>query len=405
MSIRDPGYYTEVLLIEYMSIIRQQNTRQSNIIQSFVETQQRNLENARSLLQSYLETQISASGNQIRARGNQIYNTNISTEQSTTTPSRTIPSRTIPSRTIPSRTTPSRTIQSRTIPSTSIPDLFAIPSIPNTRQQSSISTRSTRPRHVSSTNNLRRRRPTIQYPWDNRSSRNRRDFLTQILETTLYTSPNLAPATAFDISRNVTTHLWRAISDRTEQTFDPITQEHFQSTDRVSRIEHCGHLFMEDALSTYLTQFDHRCPVCRYNISSNSTRTYTEATQQPNPTTPVTPDFVPTPFFDISFNFATFTFTDTSSNLTPNFGSSNLTRQNSFDLNRDFNSADFNGTDFNSAVNELSTAMVSSLTNAFTNPDNSGNNITAEYSLFLPSSVTRNTVDNSTNTDGTDDTL
>ena len=398
MSIRDPGYYTEVLLIEYMSIIRQQNTRQSNIIQSFVETQQRNLENARSLLQSYLETQISASGNQIRARGNQIYNTNISTEQSPTTPSRTTPSRTIPSRTIQSRTTPSRTIQSRTIPSTSIPDLFVIPPmIPNTRQQSS---RSTRPRHVSSTNNLRRRRPTMQYPWDNRSSRNRRDFLTQILETTLYTSPNLAPATAFDISRNVTTHLWSAISDRTDQTFDPITQEHFQSTDRVSRIEHCGHLFMEDALSTYLTQFDHRCPVCRYNISS--TRTYAEATQQPNPTTPVTPDFVPTPFFDISFNFAPFTFTDTS-NLTPNIGS--LTRQNSFDLNRDFNSADFNGTDFNSAVNELSTAMVSSLTNAFTNPDNSGNNITAEYSLFLPSSVTRNTVDNSTNTDGTDDTL
>jgi hypothetical protein len=374
MSIRDPGYYTEVLLIEYMSIIRQQNTRQSNIIQSFVETQQRNLENARSLLQSYLETQTRPS------RG-PIYNTNISTEQASTIPS--------------------RTIQSRTIPSTSIPYMSGISSIPNTRQQSSISTRSTRPRHVSSTNNLRRRRPTIQYtPWNNRSSRNRREFLTQILETTLYTSPNLAPATAFDISRNVTTHLWSAISDRTDQTFDPITQEHFQSTDRVSRIEHCGHLFMEDALSTYLTQFDHRCPVCRYNISS--TRTYTEATQQPNPTTPVTPDFVPTPFFDISFNFAPFTFTDTS-NLTPNIGS--LTRQNSFDLNRDFNSADFNGTDFNSAVNELSTAMVSSLTNAFTNPDNSGNNITAEYSLFLPSSVTRNTVDNSTNTDGTDDTL
>ena len=70
MSRRDHGYYTEVLLIEYMSILRQQNTRQSNIIQSFVETQQINLENARSLLQSYLTTQI-------RASGNQIYNTNI----------------------------------------------------------------------------------------------------------------------------------------------------------------------------------------------------------------------------------------------------------------------------------------------------------------------------------------
>lgn len=372
MSRRDHGYYTEVLLIEYMSILRQQNTRQSNIIQSFVETQQRNLDNARSLLQSYLETQTRAS------RG-QIYNTNISTEQSPTIPS--------------------RTIQSRTIPSTSIPYMSGISSIPNTRQQSSISTRGTRPRHVSSTNNLRRRRPTIQYtPWNNRSSRNRRDFLTQILETTLYTSPNLAPATAFDISRNVTTHLWSAISDGTDQTLDPITQEHFQSTDRVSRIEHCGHLFMEDALSTYLTQFDHRCPVCRYNISSDTpiTRTYAEATQQTNTIAHTTPNFVPTPF-DISFNLATFTFTDPSSNLTPNIGSRNLTRQTRFDVNPDFNSANFN-----SAVNELSTAMMSSLTNAFTNPDNSGNTITAEYSLFLPSSVTRNTSDNSTNTDGTD---
>ena len=394
MSRRDHGYYTEVLLIEYMSILRQQNTRQSNIIQSFVETQQRNLENARSLLQSYLTTQI-------RVPGNQIYNTNISTEQSPIISSRTIPSRTIPSQTIPSRI----------IPSTSIPYMSGgISSIPNTRQQSSISTR---PRHVNPTNNLRRRRPTMQYtPWNNRSSRNRRDFLTQILETTLYTSPNLAPATAFDISRNVTTHLWSAISDETDQTFDPITQEHFQSTDRVSRIEHCGHLFMEDALSTYLTQFDHRCPVCRYNISSDisSTRTYAEATQQTNTTAHTTPNFVPTPFFDISFNLATFTFTDPSSNLTPNIGSRNITRQNSFDINRDFNSAnfnsaDFNSADFNSAVNELSTAMVSSLTDAFTNPDNSGNTITAEYSLFLPSSVIRNTTDNSTNTDGTDDTV
>ena len=88
MSGRDNRYYTEVLLIEYMSILRQQTTRQSNIIQSFVETQQRNLDNARSLLQSYLETQTRAS------RG-QIYNTNISTEQSPTITSSTIPSRTI----------------------------------------------------------------------------------------------------------------------------------------------------------------------------------------------------------------------------------------------------------------------------------------------------------------------
>ena len=151
---------------------------------------------------------------------------------------------------------------------------------------------------------------------------------------------------------------------------------------------------MEDALLTYLTQFDHRCPVCRYNITSDieTPLTYTEEVEATNHTIP---NYSTSPW-DMSFNFGS--FTDTSSNLTPNIGSRNLTRQNSFDIS--FNSRNFNfdfNNDFNnavnSAVNELSDAMVSSLTNAITNTDNSGNNVA--YSLFLPSSVRRNT--NNTN--------
>ena len=79
--------YMEVLLIEYMSIIRQQTTRQSNIIQSFVDSQQRNLDNAGGLLRRYLE-------NQTRATNNQTYNTraNISREEHiTATPSTSLP--------------------------------------------------------------------------------------------------------------------------------------------------------------------------------------------------------------------------------------------------------------------------------------------------------------------------
>ena len=60
---------------------------------------------------------------------------------------------------------------------------------------------------------------------------------------------------------------------------------------------------------------------------------------------------------------------------------------------------DFNSTDINNAVNQLSNAMISSLSTAMANPDNSGNTIAAEYSLFLPASRTQHTIDNSTNTE------
>ena len=43
--------------------------------------------------------------------------------------------------------------------------------------------------------------------------------------------------------------------------------------------------------------------------------------------------------------------------------------------------------------------MISSLSSAMANPDNSGNTIAAEYSLFLPASRTQYTTDNSTNTE------
>ena len=45
---------------------------------------------------------------------------------------------------------------------------------------------------------------------------------------------------------------------------------------------------------------------------------------------------------------------------------------------------DFNSNNFNDAVSQLSNAMLSSLSGAMNNPDNSGNTIRADYSLFVP---------------------
>jgi hypothetical protein len=45
----------------------------------------------------------------------------------------------------------------------------------------------------------------------------------------------------------------------------PITMETFQAGDSVLRINHCGHIFKEGALRTWLAR-DGRCPVCRGSV-------------------------------------------------------------------------------------------------------------------------------------------
>jgi len=52
--------------------------------------------------------------------------------------------------------------------------------------------------------------------------------------------------------------------------------------------------------------------------------------------------------------------------------------------------------EFNNVVNTMSTALISSLNSALQNPDNSGNSIAAEYSLFFPTNTGLNN-NNSTN--------
>ena len=239
---------------------------------------------------------------------------------------------------------------------------------------------------------------------NNRITRNRRrNLLNQILESTLYTPTTRRPANATDISRNVSYHNWRDISNSTDQTLGPITQEEFTDDSRVARIDHCGHLFMADALNTYLNEFDHRCPICRYNISSQffPPSTYAEAAASP----PLIPSNN-TPFtFDLSLNPSVFSFTNDSSGNFNSFLPRNLTRQSSFDLSWNMPSdVSFNfdlGNEFNSAVTQLSNAMLSQMATAINNPDNSGNFISAEYSLFVPAPVS--TYDNSTNTSDTDE--
>jgi len=216
-----------------------------------------------------------------------------------------------------------------------------------------------------------RRRDRYNFSWSNpvRTTQvnRRRDLVQQILNNSLYTSTTRNPASNQDISRNTSINNWSDIETTTDQTICPITQEAFISGDSVMKINHCGHLFKQDALTTYLTEFDHRCPICRYSIRRNI------PSHTPSTTAPQT-----TNNNDISNNYTLPTISRNDSfwgDISSNFVNSTNTDSIIPEPNLSFNDA----------INQLSNAMANQITTAINNPDNSGNMIAAEYSFFLPS--------------------
>ena len=357
MSYRTTPSTIELLLIDYIHTIREQNTQQSRLIGDYLHNTVRQSNNIRNLLTRWLDHVDSTERNN-RTANNNFFNFNTPSTSSTGS----------------TGSTGSTALHPRNVFNRSF-------------QQSPINSTSTfQPRRNIITRNNRRIRPTRI----NTRTGRRRNILNQILETTLYTPIQRRPATNSDISRNVTFHIWRDISNTTDQTFDTITQEHFQPDDRVASIS-CGHLFMEDALMTYFTEFDHRCPICRYSISNEifPPTSYSGAASMSTPLVRQNAFDISSPF-DISYNLQNFPPLDMSSNLT----TSNLTSTPAF-------SFDLTPGNFDNAINQLSNAMISSLSTALANPDNSGNTISAEYSLFVPTRTPL--IDNSTNTEDATD--
>ena len=323
-------YSTELLLFEYLGLMKEHINSHTRIMQSYSRTIETSSNNLTNLLQRYLN------------------------------------------------------IQSNIPPPVSLFDNNISRNVIHTRSENQSPLFSSRRRPV-------RRQTRRPRNLTSQSTRNggRQNLINQILQTTLYTPNTRAPASTQDISRNTSTHSWNELSETTTQFLCPITQENFQPDDSVIRIDNCGHLFGEEALTTYFLEFDHRCPICRYNISSNINSPSTNYDTSYN---------IP------SFNIPQFNF---SNNTTTNPRNLSRTTGGIFDisLNNFPNSTnmpptinlDFNSTNFNDAVSQLSTAMLSSLSGAMNNPDNSGNTIRADYSLFVPTNVT--TMDNATSTE------
>lgn len=194
----------------------------------------------------------------------------------------------------------------------------------------------------------------------------RQTNLQTFINNTLHTAFRNYTLSREQINSVLTTTPWREIQGISDQTVCPITQIPFQEDEMVSRITRCGHIFSTNAINNYLLNYDNRCPVCRLNLSNISSQST-----------------------DNSFTSTTTPVATTTNERPPN------TETRSTISN-----------ELNNAVNLASNAFVNELTNNLTNNlfggENAPTQISAEYSLFLPTNTTNTT--NATNTTTTPQT-
>jgi len=132
-------------------------------------------------------------------------------------------------------------------------------------------------------NNNMRRMIYLLETTETRVSTNRRNSLFTVDATSILTSlfdpsgtsilsslfdPPRGGMTNDEIDTETTHSLYEPMSDASNNPVSdtcPITMETLQGGDSVLRINHCGHVFKEGALRTWLVR-DGRCPVCRGSV-------------------------------------------------------------------------------------------------------------------------------------------
>ena len=433
----------EDLLYEYLSIVRTESQQRSRIIEEYL----RSISNLNNNIY-HLLTSLNQNHEPIRNRSQSpiaswrdINNRRNTRESNLYTPlTRTSNYNTHDNNTSFYNTTfPNTTFSNNTFSDTIFPNTTTMPtttstSLPSTRDAStsfsSILSNTLPPSTSRSRTRTRRTRISRRFRNTNTS-----DALRNLLQTTLYTPARPIPATENDISNNTSVHTWRDISNVTDQSICPITQEDLLSIDTVRRIDGCGHVFHDGPLRRYLLNFDHRCPICRYDIRMRDI----ESGENRNRTTPRFPpgmgydirgtiisgtdisgtdisgtDISGTDISGTDISGTDISGTNTNQTTTNNvIGSSpfdfgldnsfvtslanNLTSNLANNLTRGLNNRfrdssniefttnyDISGNEFNNAVNFMSSALLTGLSEAMNNPDLSGNTITAEYSVFVP---------------------
>lgn len=239
--------------------------------------------------------------------------------------------------------------------------------------------------------NLSSRTPSTRYTTTNFSFANSlNNRLNNILQTTLYTPQRYTPLSNTDISNNTTIRIRNQIES--SQEICPISLAPFLPSDRVMQINTCGHIFLESSLTTLLQDYDNRCPLCRVAISPSATTTSQTTSTTSTNTSPNLNYSPPQPHLEIPQQSAPHLTENTpllSSN--PLITSTTLPSRNNndpiFDVSLNYiSNLNSNNTpsEINNLINTLSSSILSSLSSAIQNPDNSGNTISAEYSVVFP---------------------
>jgi hypothetical protein len=217
------------------------------------------------------------------------------------------------------------------------------------------------------------------------------DLYTPIF-TAMFNVDNLTPVVVRPTASHIETATERITFDENMvHTTCPITQSPFQSSDRIMRIRHCGHCFMEEGLTAWFRQ-SVRCPVCRYdirissqapNIDANATATAT-ATATANATATATAN------------------TTSSSNVNPN----------SIDISSNFINTNTSNITNSQSIDNLLSLFTNQISDTFrqylANSDGSNNAldngiIDVEYIIHSPTTLYTNENDTNDNSDSDTD--
>ena len=367
----------EYLLLEYLFISRRQQEQFTSIINSYSSTMSSLNSNIRMLLQRYIENESNYMNNLMS------YRQNITNRPPTISNVRTRVNNLSPLQTRPRR---------------------------NAFSWTTTLNRPTQNRHSERIN--------VANTLGNTFANTLGNTIGNILQTTLHTPSRTNPLSNVDISNNTTIRIRSEIE--CSQEVCPISLTRFLPSDRVMQINTCGHIFLESSLTRFLQNFDNRCPLCRIVIASSSATTArplpnlnndrplpnVETTPRSSPHSsswtssyshrrrPPLPHPVPSPLHTLPLqpptpsalstdpNQSSSTSTYSSSSLLPNQNRSAF--DGSFNYISNLEPSDNTQPELNNLINSLSATILSSLTSAIQNPDNSGNAISAEYSLVFP---------------------
>ena len=444
MENNQPFNNYDRLLIEYIRLLDSTNnttrTAQTSfltILHSYLNTLNSQLErqhttnaNVRSLLQRYFENfrtqqyenrnadRIRQRHNQNLRRRNNIWNLNNNTGDSYSLRQNNV----IPNSTTNTTTNTNTGSTLFSDPffsrrSTERPFSFNFSNTENTNTTSN-TLRRNRPSDLFNTRNTRRRHTGTSpiNPFRSRTLPRTtidRNAFQRLIHETLYIPTNPSPITRERVDQVTARLLWSDIVETSDQMICPITRERFLNNHHVLRIIPCGHIFNEEALITYLTEYDYRCPVCRHdlrnaeNTESTTDTTTTDASTQPDTNdTPLRDDIRPI----ASFTFAVPTLPSLN-NLSSTNNSTDSLNNFSFDISNNILTGSSTNTVFDISTNIIREAASNSLQNIMTDVVteltsalndsallNNNNNISAEYSFLIPP----NTNNQSTSTRETD---